>query len=143
MATTKKTKVALVYPPFGPPNLPSLGLAILSAGLKERGFHCETLYLNYSFLQKLPGEELSVKQKNYRLLGIRDIFPWNEYPFMRCVLPEELSAREAEVPRALARLDEQYGHFFEDAMPPSKLVNYLCEHVELFLLIGFLRPTIT
>ncbi len=131
--TTKKAKVALVYPPFGPPNLPSLGLAILSAGLKKRGFSCDTHYWNYSFLQHLPGEELSAKQTTYRMLSIRDVFPWNEYPFMRCVLPEELSARDDEVDRMLAQLDEQYGHLFQESMPPGKLVKYLCERVDEIL----------
>ncbi len=132
MMTTKKTKVALVYPPFGPPHLPSLGLAILSAGLKERGFRCDTHYWNYRFLLNLPGEEFSAKQTAYRLLGMRDMFPWNEYPFMRRMLPE-ISAREDEAALILAQLDEQYGRHFKDAMPPSKLVEYLCEHVDEIL----------
>jgi sterol 3beta-glucosyltransferase len=133
MATnTKKTRVALVYPPFGPPNLPSLGLAILSAGLKGRGFRCDTYYWNYSFLRHLPDEELSGKLATYTMLGIRAIFPWNEYPFLRYVLPA-LAARDEEVKRILARMDEQYGHLRGDAMPPGALVMYLYERMDEIL----------
>ena len=112
------------YPPFGPPNLPSLGLAILSAGLKGRGFRCDTYYWNYSFLQHLPDEELPGKLTTYTMLGIRAFFPWNEYPFLRHVLPE-LAARDEEVRGILAQMDEQYGHLRGDAMPPGELVMYL------------------
>lgn len=128
--TTKKIKVALVYPPFGPPNLPSLGLATLSAGLKERGFRCDTHYWNYRFLHNLPVEENLAKLKVYARLGYGGAFPWNEYPFMRCVLPEELSARDDEVAHIFAAIDEQYGHYFNDGISPSKGLEYLWEHVE-------------
>ncbi len=130
MATTKKAKVALVYPPFGPPNLPSLGLAILSAGLKERGFHCDTYYWNYRFLHNLPVEENLAKRELYGRLGLGWAFPWNEYPFMRCVLPEELSAREDEVAHIFAAIDEQYGRCFNDGISTSKGLEYLWEHAE-------------
>ena len=130
MVTTKKTKIALVYPPFGPPNLPSLGLANLSAGLKKLGFHCDTYYWNYRFLHNLPLEENSAKLKLYGRFGLGWAFPWNEYAFMRCVSPEKLSARDDEVAQIFAEVGEQYQRCFNDDISMSKGLEYLWEHAE-------------
>jgi hypothetical protein len=44
-----KPRVALIYPPYAPDIVPSLGLGILSTGVKALGFDCTTFYWNLHF----------------------------------------------------------------------------------------------
>jgi ribosomal peptide maturation radical SAM protein 1 len=128
----QKTRVALVYPPYGPPNMANLGLAILSAGLKQRGFPCRTFYWNYNLIEALPYSSSAEKRKIYELLTQRDFFPWNEWVFMRFIFPMVFQHRDAEVLQRLAALDSRLAdqtHPF----PPSQLVLHLFRNVSTLL----------
>lgn len=121
--TSSKPRVALVYPPYGPLNLPSLGLAILSAGVKQRGFECTTFYWNLRFANNLPVSTDSEKQALYNHLTQRMLFPWNEWVFTRQFLTG-LAARDAEVRSRLAQLDvECIGN--KSSIQPSRLILHL------------------
>ena len=121
----EKKSVAFVYPPYGPPNLANLGLAILTAGLKQQGFPCRTFYWNYRLIDALPYPSAEQKRKVYALLTQRDFFPWNEWLFMRSVFPQELRHRDAEVLYRLAQLDFRLADQ-TSPVPPSELILYLC-----------------
>jgi ribosomal peptide maturation radical SAM protein 1 len=48
----------LLYPPFGALAFPSIGLSLLKANLEAAGIPCDVRYLNYDFLDLLPGDDL-------------------------------------------------------------------------------------
>ncbi|MEM9061497.1 MAG: RiPP maturation radical SAM C-methyltransferase [Pseudomonadota bacterium] len=106
---TKDLKVAFVYPPFGPPNLANLGIAILAAGLEERGFLTRTFYWNYRLLDHLPGDTLHRRRQIYTLFTQRDLFPWNEWVFTRQVFGAEMEDQLPTVRARLARLNQELG----------------------------------
>jgi len=93
--------VALVYPPYGPAGLPSLGLAILSAGIKSRGFTCRTFYWNLDFVRELPGDGLASQMGLYRLLNGRPFLPLNEWVFGGLLHGHEMADRDAELTQRL------------------------------------------
>lgn len=95
--------VALIYPPYGPHGLPSLGLALLSAGVKRLGIPCRTFYWNLDFLEQMPGSDLSTRLAAYFHLTGRNWTPFNEWVFARLVHDDALAHREAALRR---RLDE-------------------------------------
>lgn len=107
MQSITKPRVALVYPPFGPPNLPSLGLALLSAGAKQRGFDCRTFSWHYRFTAGLPLPGLSMPQKLkiYEFFTHRDLFPWNEWIFQRYMYPERLQHLDTAALQRIRELD--------------------------------------
>ena len=72
---TKTLKVAFVYPPFGPPNLANLGIAILAAGLQQRGFETRTFYWNYRLLDLFPGAGLDEQGLQIEGLDQRQLRP--------------------------------------------------------------------
>src|SRR5215217_2513810 len=121
--TPSKTKprLAFVYPPYGPLDLPSLGLALLSAGVKSRGFECRSFYWNLRFTHMLPGYTLQQKEHLYRLMTLPYLSPWNEWLFTRNILPESLAHKDTEVLRRLARLDIE---LWDSTYPlrPSQLI---------------------
>lgn len=96
-------RVALVYPPFGPSGLPSLGLALLSAGLKARSLECRTFYWNFDVIAEMPGEELGERLDIYRVLSGRHFMPFNEWAFAHLVHGDALRQRENETRGELAR----------------------------------------
>jgi ribosomal peptide maturation radical SAM protein 1 len=100
---TPNPRVALIYPPFGPPHLASLGLAVLSAGIKRRGFECRTFYWSYRIVHQLPGVPQEHRAAIYHLFTQRAFSPWNEWVFTRHIFGDRLAPRDAEV---LARLDD-------------------------------------
>ena len=51
-------RVLLIYPPFGALSFPSIGLSLLKSQLLRAGIQCEIRYLNYDFLDQLPGDFL-------------------------------------------------------------------------------------
>jgi len=122
-----KLRIALVYPPYGPPNLASLGLAILSAGAKARGFDCRTFYWNYQFADALPHATTEQKRRAYSLLTQRNYFPWSEWAFTRSILADALAPRDAEVVRRLRALDADSILNTGD-IPPSQLILYICNN---------------
>jgi ribosomal peptide maturation radical SAM protein 1 len=93
--------VALVYPPFAPSGIASLGLALLSAGLKARGIDCATFYWNLELIAAMPGADLATRIGVYRSLTNRYAMPFNEWIFAEAVHGEVLRHREASVIRAL------------------------------------------
>ena len=68
-------RVALVFPPFGPPQLASLGLAVLSAGVKRRGFECRQFYWSFRFSRFLPGDSPQERYEVYKMFTQRALFP--------------------------------------------------------------------
>ena len=64
--------VALVYPPYGPFGVASLGLSILSASVKARGIPCKTFYWNIDFLESIPFRD---RKPIYLNLSCQFLFP--------------------------------------------------------------------
>lgn len=79
--TDIRPRVALVYPPSGPPGLPSLGLGLLSAGIRRRGFECRTFYWNFDLIAHMPASDLRTRYAQYHSLTGRLWFPFNEWLF--------------------------------------------------------------
>ena len=117
-------RVALVYPPYGPLNLPSLGMAILSAGVKARGFECRTFYWNYQLLEALPQPRREQRRLAYGMLSERSLFPWNEWAFTRYALPA-VAHRDDEALARQRMLDETGPP--AGGMPPSQLLRHIVE----------------
>lgn len=78
---TATPRVGLVYPPFGPAALPSLGLAILSQRLMAAGYPTSTHYWNLDVLAALPLPTSVQRLAAYRSLTERTWFPFNEWIF--------------------------------------------------------------
>lgn len=118
-------RVALVYPPYGPPHLANLGLSILSAGIKARQFDCRTFYWHYRFIRYLPGADEEARQDVYQLMTQRALSPWNEWCFMRHIMPDQLGPRDPEVLVELQRLDVSLAPLGLP-QPPSQIILSLC-----------------
>ena len=106
---TKELQVAFVYPPFGPPNLANLGIALLAGGLEDQGFFTRTFYWNYRLLDHIPGDTLERRRQIYTLFTQRDLFPWNEWIFTRQIFKEEMEALEPDITARMARLNRELG----------------------------------
>jgi len=98
---TKDIAVALVYPPYGPPAVASLGLAILSAGIRSRGFTCRTFYWNLDFVGELPGDDLASQLCLYRFLTQRPFMPFNEWVFGGVLHGDAMADRDRDLTRCL------------------------------------------
>jgi ribosomal peptide maturation radical SAM protein 1 len=128
-----KPRIALVYPPFGPPNLPSLGLALLSASAKQRGFDCRTFFWHYRFTAGLPLPQLTMPQKLkvYELFTQRDLFPWNEWMFQRYMFPEHLRHLDTAAMQRILDLDPNFSSTagaLTGGLPLSRLILHLCNN---------------
>lgn len=125
-----RPRVALILPPFGPANLPSLGLAILSAGVKALGFECRTFFWHYRLAAMLPGDTMAKKVALYESLTSRDVFPWNEWVFTRNLFAGQLAGRDGEALQRLSRLDAsraaQVASGATGYLTPSQLLLHLC-----------------
>ncbi len=97
----KDIAVALVYPPYGPIAVASLGLAILSAGIRSRGFTCRTFYWNLDFIGKLPGEDLASQLRLYQVLSQRSFMPFNEWVFGGVLHGDSMADRDGDIIRSL------------------------------------------
>jgi ribosomal peptide maturation radical SAM protein 1 len=134
VTTSPYPRVALVFPPYGPPNLPSLGLAILSAGAKQKGFECRTFFWHYRYAQSMPipGYTMQQKLKLYELFTYRDLYPWNEWIFTRYMLHDEMQSKDTEMLRRLAQLDEESAALtatgISGGIPLGQLILYLCNN---------------
>jgi ribosomal peptide maturation radical SAM protein 1 len=95
--------VALVYPPYGPVAPASLGLAILSAGIKSRGFTCQTFYWNLDFVSELPASQLASQLRIYKFLTQRSFMPVNEWVFGGVLHGEAMADRDREFIQSLDR----------------------------------------
>jgi ribosomal peptide maturation radical SAM protein 1 len=84
-----KPRLALVFPPFGPSGMPSLGLGLLAARVKQAGFDCTTFYWSFEMLGSLapPGEQWSLRDQlaAYDDLTQRSLYPANEWTFTRAL----------------------------------------------------------
>jgi ribosomal peptide maturation radical SAM protein 1 len=101
--------VALVYPPFGPKTVPPLGLALLSAGVKQLGFECRVFYWNLELIGELGGSDLQRSLFTYERLSRNGFFPYNEWIFAKQVFPENDDERSDSQPN-LSGLDKTFGH---------------------------------
>ncbi|AKT40988.1 RiPP maturation radical SAM C-methyltransferase [Chondromyces crocatus] len=136
-------KVALVYPPYGPAGLPSLGLGLLSAGIQQRGFACRTFHWNLDVVTAMPGEHLEEKLRAYRLLNSRPMLPFNEWVFTRVLFGEREAMREEEARRLL---DEHFAgreirylrreHILHLRERASDLVEEMVDRLSPFDVIG-------
>jgi ribosomal peptide maturation radical SAM protein 1 len=85
---TVKPKVALVYPPFAPAFIPSLGLGLLSAGVKALGFECRTFFWGLDLVSEIPQASVDDRLAAYKFLAGNGSFPINEWIFGGEVFPE-------------------------------------------------------
>lgn len=96
-----KLRVALVYPPFGPAGLPSLGLGLLAASANRAGIECYTYYWNLHFLNKLPGADMVSRMHTYWWLTGRAGYPFSEWIFTRYLYDGSMDNRDAMTIEAL------------------------------------------
>lgn len=78
-SSDRRIRIALVNPPFGPANLPNLGISLLAAGVRQHGFDCEVLYWNLKSISGLPAETAKARLELYTALSGRSWFPYNEW----------------------------------------------------------------
>jgi ribosomal peptide maturation radical SAM protein 1 len=136
-------KTALVYPPFGPSGLPSLGLALLSAGLKERGLKCRTFYWNLDLVSQMPGSNLKQQLGAYRSLSDRTWHPFNEWIFARVVHGTSLDYRESETQHQLRELSRSMPddpitseHILKLRARANQLVSVMLRKLAPYHLVG-------
>ena len=140
-------QVALVYPPFGPAGLPSLGLALLSAGVKRLGIGCRTFYWNLEFAAQMPGASLSDKVASYFHLTGRNWMPFSEWTFAQLVHDDAMEHREADVRRKLQQhcldatrmlksLAKFESHILTLRGRAAELVDEMASRLEPYSLIG-------
>jgi ribosomal peptide maturation radical SAM protein 1 len=89
-------RVALVDPPFGSAAVPSLGLALISAGIQRLGIECRTFFWNLDFTREMYGDFPMRRLRAYQTLTGRTWYPYNEWIFAREVHGDALDHREAE-----------------------------------------------
>jgi ribosomal peptide maturation radical SAM protein 1 len=88
-----RAAVLLIYPPFGALSFPSLGLSLLKSALQNEGIGCDIRYLNFDFLDRLPGGPTdrlrlydTISQRNDSCVGdwlFTDAPPLNPDAFVR------------------------------------------------------------
>jgi ribosomal peptide maturation radical SAM protein 1 len=91
-----KPRVALIYPPYAPDIVPSLGLGILSTGVKALGFDCTTFYWNLHFRRAIHS-----RGYRYGVVSAESAFPLNEWIFTPAVYddpPATIESLLAESP---------------------------------------------
>ena len=136
-------RVALIHPPFASVSLPSLGLATLSAGLKQNGFTCQSFYWNLDVANSIPLPTPSERLSVYRVITERSWYPFNEWVFVRELYDCEMDSREAETLDALMshgtmiEEGEQYISAILALRRAAKvLINSMAEKLETFDVIG-------
>lgn len=93
-------RVLLVYPPFGALSFPSIGLSLLKSTLHRAGIACDIRYLNYDFLDRLPGPFLD-RLGGFDAISRRNELSVGDWAFNGCVF----------APDVTARLDERFARF--------------------------------
>lgn len=134
MVPSSRPKVALVFPPFGPQFIPSLGLAVLSAGVKKLGFECRTFYWNLDVNSALPQNKPVERMRFYESLTKQGMFPLNEWIFAKQVFPQSADD-DPRISRRLAKLDARLQQsrrhslfrFHRQQSPPSRTILALRE----------------
>ena len=91
--------LALVFPPFGPSGMPSLGLGLLQARVKQSGFRCDTLYWSFELLEGIAPDDcdwsLQDRLAAYDELTQRCWYPLNEWIFTPALYGERPDLAEA------------------------------------------------
>lgn len=123
---SNRLRVAFIYPPYGPPNLANLGIAVLAGALEQRGFKTRTFYWNYRVCEAIPARTAAERRHIYHLMTQRDFFPWNEWIFSRQVFGAAMEEMEADVDRQLAQLDQR-GSDATHPYKPSELIRGLAD----------------
>ncbi len=85
-------RVLLIYPPFGALSFPSIGLSLLKSQLLRAGIQCEIRYLNYDFLDQLPGDFLQ-RLSTFDGISRRNDYSLGDWIFNGCVFPADIAAR--------------------------------------------------
>jgi ribosomal peptide maturation radical SAM protein 1 len=93
-SSSPRLRVALVYPPFGPAALPSLGLALLSAQIKRMGHSCTVHYWNLDMVSAMPFDSPRERLAAYRSLTERTWYPYNEWIFGGEVHGDQMRERD-------------------------------------------------
>lgn len=137
------SSVALVYPPMGPGGLASLGLGLLSAGIRRRGLTCRTFYWNLDLIEHMPGADLERRYRAYHGLTGRMWFPFNEWVFARALYGEQEPAREAAAERAVfelaARLPDaglDAGDLLELRAATPAMIDAMVDRLAGFAVVG-------
>lgn len=120
----RKPRLALIFPPFGPSGMPSLGLGLLSARVKQAGYDCSTFYWSLELLGSLapPGEQWSLRDQlaAYDDLTQRSLYPANEWIFTRALYGDRPDLEAAG--RAL--LDSMQTHGASGLLTPAVLRSF-------------------
>jgi ribosomal peptide maturation radical SAM protein 1 len=124
-------RVGLVYPPYGPPNLASLGLSIIQAGVRQRGFECRTFYWAYRWMKQLPVAP-DKQRAFYYMLTQRNMSPWNEWMFSRRTFGDRLSHRDAEAMNGLRQMDQDFG-YLTDPILPSQAILWMVNNLDALM----------
>lgn len=90
----RRLVVALVYPPFGPAALPSLGLALLAAQIRRIGHTCSVQYWNLDVVNEMPGFDVRSRLAAYRTLTERTWHPYSEWTFAQALYGDDLAERD-------------------------------------------------
>jgi ribosomal peptide maturation radical SAM protein 1 len=95
-------RVLLVYPPFGALSFPSIGLSLLKSQLRRSGIDCTIRYLNYDFLDRLPGDFVQ-RLSAFDAISKRNEYCLGDWIFNGCVFPGPLAEALDDRFRAFVR----------------------------------------
>ncbi len=108
-------RVLLLYPPFGALAFPSIGLSLLKSRLNEAGIPCDIRYLNYDFLDMLPGNIVD------RLQSFESLTRRNDYCVGDWIFNRELFGVDT-----VRELDERFfAYLGEEGLDREVLDEYL------------------
>lgn len=94
-ASSRRLRVALVYPPFGPSGLPSLGISLLTSILRRKGYAVQVDYWNLAVLSSLPLAGVKERDLAYRRLSDGTLFPWNEWIYREAAFGDDAGLQQA------------------------------------------------
>jgi ribosomal peptide maturation radical SAM protein 1 len=117
-------RVALIYPPYGPFGVASLGLSILSAGVKQRGFDCKIFYWNIDFLRQLPYRD---RKALYLNLSCQFLFPANEWVFSGVLYPDGAVASKEDMHQLFLGNEDVNNAAYETQLMYWKITSQLAD----------------
>lgn len=136
-------RAALVDPPFGSASVPGLGLALISAGLRQRGIACRTFFWNLDFAKLMYGDMPGRKLRAYQSLTGKTWYPYNEWIFARSVHGERIDPRE---PETRQRMRERAASLERPNVPLSRIlklremadeiVDAMCDRLAAYPVVG-------